>query len=809
MLASRKVLDAPTAATPRPLTDTALALPAAAPMLSGRHAPRAAGRRLHRFLSLDDFDAASRRHLPWMLHGFVAGAAEAGASLRGNAAAFGEYGFVPRVLADVSGRSQATTLFGQQYAAPFGIAPMGIGAICAYRADVVLARAALAARVPMVLSASSLIPLEDVRREGGASWYQAYLPGEVARIESLVDRVAAAGYGTFVLTADVPVAANRENNVRNGFRLPLAPSPRLFWDGVTHPSWLLGTALRTLLRHGMPHFENMDATRGPPILSRDLVRAVGRRDQLSWDHLLLIRRRWRGPLVVKGILSVADARLARERGADGIIVSNHGGRQLDGAVAPLRVLPAIKAVAGDMAVMLDGGIRRGTDVLKALALGADFVFVGRPFLQAAAVGGEEAVRHAIRLLSEEIDRDMALLGVRSLGELAPGLLHRTEAGCGGAGGAGACNGAGRQEKSGSTAGSDTGRTGDRGSQRGKEHLVDRRSMLHAAVPLALGMLARGRHARAAETTEVRFARQFSLGYLQFNVMEHRGLVEKHAEALGVPGIKTSWVTFNGPEAMNNALISDSVDVVAGGVPGLLTIWARTKGTALGVRGVSALSSQPILLNSRVPAVKTIADLTSNDRVALPTVKVSVQALVLEMAAAQRFGQAGFAQLDPLTVSMAPPDATVALLSGAAGVTSVFGVPPFQQQQLEQPGIHTILNSFDVLGSPHSFSVAWTSARFRDRSPTLYKALVAALREATDIVNADRRGAAQLWVEDTRSKLSVDQVERVVSGPQVRWTLAPEATMRFAAFMHDVGSIKAAPASWSELFFPEVHDLQGS
>ena len=315
--------------------------------------------------------------------------------------------------------------------------------------------------------------------------------------------------------------------------------------------------------------------------------------------------------------------------------------------------------------------------------------------------------------------------------------------------------------------------------------------------------------RAAETTEIRFARQFSLGYLQFNVMERRGLVEKHAEALGLPGVKASWVTFNGPEAMNNALISDTVDVVAGGVPGLLTIWARTRGMALGVRGVSALSSQPVLLNSRVPAVKSIADLTLDDRVALPTVKVSVQALVLEMAAAQRFGQAKFAQLDALTVSMAPPDATVALLSGAAGVTAVFGVPPFQQQQLEQPGIHTILNSFDVLGGPHSFSVAWTSARFRDRNPTLYKALVAALREATDIVNADRRGAARLWVEDTRSKLSVDQVERVVSGPQVRWTMAPEATMKFAAFMRDVGSIKAAPASWSELFFPEVHDLQGS
>jgi L-lactate dehydrogenase (cytochrome) len=220
------------------------------------------------------------------------------------------------------------------------------------------------------------------------------------------------------------VAANRENNVRSGFSVPLRPSLRLAWDGISRPAWLFGTAARTLLRHGMPHFENMDATRGPPVLARDLVRAIGRRDQLAWEHLELIRRRWKGRLVVKGILAREDARMAHECGADGIIVSNHGGRQLDGAIAALHVLPEIAAEADGMAVMLDGGVRRGTDVLKALALGADFVFVGRPFLFAAAIGGEEAVRHAIGLLSEEIDRDMALLGIRDIGQMRPEFVRR-------------------------------------------------------------------------------------------------------------------------------------------------------------------------------------------------------------------------------------------------------------------------------------------------------------------------------------------------------------------------------------------------
>jgi L-lactate dehydrogenase (cytochrome) len=381
-------------------------------------------RALRRYLSLDDFEAAARARLPKYLYGYISGGAESDAAVADNRRAFGEYGFVLRVLNDVSNREQTTKLFGKTYAAPFGIPPMGSAALCAYRGDIVLARAAAAINVPMCLSASSLITLEDVRRENPAAWYQAYLAGEPSRIEPLVDRVAAAGYDTFVVTADVPVPANRENNIRNGFQVPLAITPRLAWDIVTHPHWLFGTWARTLMNYGMPHFENMDAMRGPPVLAKNLMRNIGRRDQLAWKHVELIRRRWKGKLVVKGLIAPADARIARESGVDGVIVSNHGGRQLDHTVSALRTLPEIAAEANGMTVMLDGGIRRGTDVIKALALGAQFVFVGRPFLYAAIAAGQAGVERAITLLRHEVDRDMALLGIRSINEITSDLVRK-------------------------------------------------------------------------------------------------------------------------------------------------------------------------------------------------------------------------------------------------------------------------------------------------------------------------------------------------------------------------------------------------
>ncbi|MBO0763562.1 MAG: ABC transporter substrate-binding protein [Hyphomicrobiaceae bacterium] len=324
-----------------------------------------------------------------------------------------------------------------------------------------------------------------------------------------------------------------------------------------------------------------------------------------------------------------------------------------------------------------------------------------------------------------------------------------------------------------------------------------------AAPIALSAAA------AAEVPEIRFARQFSMGYLQFNVMEQHRLVEKHAKAAGIPEVKVAWATFNSPAAMNDALLSGSVDIVSGGVPGLLTIWARTRGTANAVKGVAAFSSQPILLNTRNPAIKTIADFTTQDKIAVPAVKVSVQAMMLQMAAAKQWGQANFATLDPLTVGMSPPDATVALLSDAGDITSVFSVPPFQYQQLEKPAIHTVLNSYEVFGGPHTFTVAWTSSQFRDKNPALYKALVAAFGEATQELNRDVRPAAQYWIDNVKSKMGVEKVAEIASGPQVKWTMVPENTMKYARFMHAVGSIKVMPEDWKELFFPEVHNLAGS
>lgn len=380
-------------------------------------------RGLRDVLCLEDFEPHARRMLPRPLFGYIAGASETGASLRANAASFVRHRFRPRVLTDVSKRSQRTHLLGREYEAPFGIAPMGISALMAYRGDLVLAAAAEGAGVPMIMSGSSLIPLEEVAAAAPSSWFQAYLPGEPDRIDALVDRVAAAGFGTLVLTVDTATLANRENNVRAGFSTPLRPSLQLAWQGLTHPEWTLGTFLRTLVRHGVPHFENSYATRGAPIVARHVERDFGKRDHLNWTHLERIRARWSGKLVVKGIIRAEDALMAAEREVDGIIVSNHGGRQLDGTMAPLDALPAVAdAVSGRAAVMLDGSVRRGSDVLKALALGADFVFVGRPFLYAASAFGRAGADRAAAILKEEIHRNMALLGINSVRELDASML---------------------------------------------------------------------------------------------------------------------------------------------------------------------------------------------------------------------------------------------------------------------------------------------------------------------------------------------------------------------------------------------------
>ncbi len=380
-------------------------------------------RRLARILNLDEFEAAARRHLPAPIFGYVSGASEDNASLRDNRAVFGEIGFLPRTLVDVSRRSAAVELFGQRYEQPFGIAPMGISALTAYRGDLVLAECAAQAKLPMIMSAASLIRMEDVAKAAPGSWFQAYLLAEPERTLALIDRVGRAGFATLVVTVDSAVVPSRENNLRTGFVTPLRPGPKLAWDGLTHPRWTIATFLRTFARHGMPHFENAYAERGEPLLSRNVTRSFAGREHLDWRELETIRARWPGRLVLKGVLRADDARLARECGVDGVIVSNHGGRQLDGAVSPMRALPGVVAAAGEaMTVMIDSGFRRGTDVLKALALGARCVFIGRPFNYAAAIGGAAGVERAIGLLAAEIRADMGLLGVARLDELGRDFL---------------------------------------------------------------------------------------------------------------------------------------------------------------------------------------------------------------------------------------------------------------------------------------------------------------------------------------------------------------------------------------------------
>jgi L-lactate dehydrogenase (cytochrome) len=378
--------------------------------------PPALNKRLLDILSLEDLEPAAERYLPHCIFSFISGAVETNTSRHENRAAFQDYDFHPRVLNDVSARTTAKSLFDESFSAPFGIAPMGGSGLAGYRADLALASAAAAENVPFILSGASLVRMEEVAKANPQAWFQAYLPVERAAIEGLIDRVAAAGYRHLVVTVDVPVGGNRENLVRAGYTSPLRPTFKLALDAATHPCWLFGTALRTLRHHGMPYYENSTAERGLAVFSNAATRAH-LRDSLSWRDLEWIRDRWQGKLIIKGILAPADAETARQIGCDGVIVSNHGGRQLDGAAAPLRVLPRIADVAQGMTVMMDSGIRRGTDVIKAIALGADFVFAGRPFLYAAAIGQEAGVRRAIDLLRSEIHRNLAFLGSRDLSEL--------------------------------------------------------------------------------------------------------------------------------------------------------------------------------------------------------------------------------------------------------------------------------------------------------------------------------------------------------------------------------------------------------
>jgi len=314
-------------------------------------------------------------------------------------------------------------------------------------------------------------------------------------------------------------------------------------------------------------------------------------------------------------------------------------------------------------------------------------------------------------------------------------------------------------------------------------------------------------AARGEMSEIKVARQYGISYLPLMLMEEQKLIEKHAKAAGVD-VTVSWARFAGGNVMNDAILSNSLQFASGGVGPLITLWAKTRGN-LDVKGVSAINSMPLFLNTSNPNVKTIKDFTDKDRIALPAVKVSIQAVTLQMAAEQAFGEGQYAKLDPLTVSMSHPDGQTALLSGGSEITAHLSSPPFQYQQLKKPGIHKVLDSFAVLGGPATFNVVWTTTKFHNENPKLYQAFVEALDDAIAQINKDKRAAAEAYLRISKDKSSVDDILAMLNDPQIVFTTTPRAVMKYADFLYKVGSIKVKPASWKDLFFPNIASAPGS
>ncbi|QBR02874.1 alpha-hydroxy acid oxidase [Paraburkholderia pallida] len=383
-----------------------------------------AGGDLARALTIEDLRHMARRRLPRFLFEYVDGGAEDEVTLHRNRHAFANLALVPSTLVDVSNRSLAVDLFGRSVAAPLVVAPTGFNGLLSERADVALARAAARAGVPFTLSMASNVPLEEVASEaGGRLWMQLYWVRDRDFIRRLVARAQAASFEALVLTTDVQVSGGREWDRRN-YRAGMALTLRNRLDVLAHPRWLWRIA-----RHGgLPRFANLRELAPPDAATvvDDMV-ALGRNmdPSVNWEHLKWLRSLWPGRLLVKGVLSAADARSAIGHGADGVILSNHGGRQLDGAVSPLEVLPAIRDALGPEAViLLDGGVRRGVDVVKARALGATAVMTGRNGLYGVAAGGESGAARALEILRQEIDRALALLGTPDIETVDARVLHR-------------------------------------------------------------------------------------------------------------------------------------------------------------------------------------------------------------------------------------------------------------------------------------------------------------------------------------------------------------------------------------------------
>jgi (S)-mandelate dehydrogenase len=388
-----------------------------------------AGKTLGAYNIFDLRDMALRR-APKGLFEFVDRGTEDEVSLRNNRAVFDRIKFKPRALVDVSARSQAITLLGQQHKMPVVIAPTGTAGLMWHEGEIALARAAREAGIPFTLATGSMTSMERVAAEaGGRLWFQLYMWPDKTMSHTLVERAKNAGYEALVVTVDGAVSANREYNLRNGFTIPFSFTRRNITDVLMHPRWLLGVLARYVFTTGMPRYENYPSEIKYKVTAAPMGRSQMKNDSLNWEDLKVLRKMWPGQLIVKGLAHPQDAIFAADCGADAVVVSNHGGRNLDGSMAPLEALPdVVDAVGHRVTVLVDGGFRRGSDVVKALALGANAVLIGRSTLYGVAAGGYDGATRAINIFREEIDRVMALIGVRSIDELGPEYLHFADQG---------------------------------------------------------------------------------------------------------------------------------------------------------------------------------------------------------------------------------------------------------------------------------------------------------------------------------------------------------------------------------------------
>jgi NitT/TauT family transport system substrate-binding protein len=299
-----------------------------------------------------------------------------------------------------------------------------------------------------------------------------------------------------------------------------------------------------------------------------------------------------------------------------------------------------------------------------------------------------------------------------------------------------------------------------------------------------------------------------IGFLPLYVMRDRALVEKHAQVLGLD-VTVRWIDLGGPAVMNDALLSGSVDFIAAGPPGFITLWDRTRGSA-DVRGVAAMSSLPMYLNTTNPKLATLDDLTESDKIAVTAVKVSIPSIVMQMYAAERYGAAEAFRFDRYTVTMTHADAVVALLSGGNQINAHFTSPPFHQREIRDPRVRTLLDTDEIMGGATTFTMLSTTARFRERNPEAYRAVLAALEEANEIIRSDPRAAAEiLFAAESAAGFSVEEIVEVLADPDIRFTTTPENVQKYAEFMNAMGSIENRPASWRDLFFPEIHSAPGS